>query len=279
MVRNALHLQPYQAGCAALRNHDANPPPLQVSVHTSNLANAQFLQPGSAVFEIIQRNWFWHGLDRSFQVCAGSQVCAETAAEAGLEGQAACTSPNQCDAGRPEHACTLPTQPAPQVQTDTMGDIHHFAWRATGANETRYIEPRDEARFGDWEPLQCNTEECVEVRRGGGTMVVGRQGGRNVLLLGSLQRVFAPAGVTMLCMRPALPRLLTCGPTHSTPSTAPPQAHTNVDVIVDIPAFRALLADRLPLVFAGWPVEAAALPWPEQEGAAEAEAEDFVDEA
>ena len=38
-----------------------------VSVHTSNLANAQFMQPGSAVFELIQRNWFWHGLDRSFQ--------------------------------------------------------------------------------------------------------------------------------------------------------------------------------------------------------------------
>jgi hypothetical protein len=50
-----------------------------------------------------------------------------------------------------------------------------------------------------------------------------------------------------------------------------PQAHTNVDVRVDIPAFRALLADRLPLVFAGWPVEAAAIPWPVQEGAEEAE--------
>lgn len=49
------------------------------------------------------------------------------------------------------------------------------------------------------------------------------------------------------------------------------QAHTNVDVRVDIPAFRALLADRLPLVFAGWPVEAAHIPWPVQEGAEEAE--------
>ena len=39
-----------------------------VSVHTSGLANAQFLQPGSAVFEIIQRNWLWHNLDKSFQV-------------------------------------------------------------------------------------------------------------------------------------------------------------------------------------------------------------------
>lgn len=39
-----------------------------ISVHTSNLANAQFLCPGSAVFEIIQRNWVWENLDRSFQV-------------------------------------------------------------------------------------------------------------------------------------------------------------------------------------------------------------------
>ncbi len=39
-----------------------------VSVHTSNLANAQFLQPGSAVVELIQRNWIWHNLDKSFQV-------------------------------------------------------------------------------------------------------------------------------------------------------------------------------------------------------------------
>lgn len=40
-----------------------------ISVHTSNLANAQFLPPGAAVFEIIQRNWVWENLDRSFQVC------------------------------------------------------------------------------------------------------------------------------------------------------------------------------------------------------------------
>lgn len=72
----------------------------------------------------------------------------------------------------PRTTCTCPAHathlehvaPCVQVQTDMMGDIHHYAWRATGANETRYIEPRDEARFGDWEPLHCNTEECVEVR-------------------------------------------------------------------------------------------------------------------
>ena len=39
-----------------------------VSVHTSNLANAQFLQPGAAVVELLQRHWVWDNLDRSFQV-------------------------------------------------------------------------------------------------------------------------------------------------------------------------------------------------------------------
>lgn len=125
-----------------------------VSVHTSNLANAQFLQPGSAVVELIQRNWIWHNLDKSFQ-----------------------------------------------VQTEMMGDIHHYAWRARHLHQTVYINERDRHRFGDWAELQCDSEECVE-------------------------------------------------------------AHTNVDVVVDIGELRALLADRLPLVFAGWPVPSAAIPWP-----------------
>ena len=41
------------------------------------------------------------------------------------------------------------------------------------------------------------------------------------------------------------------------------EAHTNVDVVVDLTQFRALLESRLPLVFAGASVEEAALPWPE----------------
>ncbi|EIE21972.1 hypothetical protein COCSUDRAFT_66769 [Coccomyxa subellipsoidea C-169] len=125
-----------------------------VSVHTSNLANAPFLQPGSAVIEIIQRNWIWDNLDRSFQ-----------------------------------------------LQTARMGDIHHFAWRARFRNQTIYINKRDGERFGDWEPLQCSTEDCVE-------------------------------------------------------------AHTNVDVVVNLDEFRALLESRLPLVYGGASVDEAALPWP-----------------
>eukprot|EP00879_Flechtneria_rotunda_P027722 GHRR01029709.1.p1 GENE.GHRR01029709.1~~GHRR01029709.1.p1 ORF type:complete len:256 (+),score=63.24 GHRR01029709.1:320-1087(+) len=38
-----------------------------VSAHTSNLANAVFLQPGSAVIEIIQRHWTWNKMDQSFK--------------------------------------------------------------------------------------------------------------------------------------------------------------------------------------------------------------------
>eukprot|EP00798_Chlamydomonas_sp_ICE-L_P009431 gene9431-4061_t len=67
-----------------------------ISVHTSNLANSPLLQPGSAVFEIIARNWHWNGLDTSFR-----------------------------------------------DQTATMGDIHHYAWRAQKLNETVYLHKRD----------------------------------------------------------------------------------------------------------------------------------------
>ena len=45
-----------------------------VSVHTSNLANAQFLPPGRAVVELLQRNWVWHNLDKSFQARAPPEL-------------------------------------------------------------------------------------------------------------------------------------------------------------------------------------------------------------
>ena len=40
------------------------------------------------------------------------------------------------------------------------------------------------------------------------------------------------------------------------------EAHTNVDVIADIDAIQELLEDRLPLIWAGVPVNEAKLPWP-----------------
>ncbi|KAG2434032.1 hypothetical protein HXX76_007760 [Chlamydomonas incerta] len=126
-----------------------------ISVHTSNLANAPLLQPGSAVFEIIQRNWMWNGLDRSFK-----------------------------------------------DQTHMMADIHHYAWRAKHINQTVYLNERDFYKVGHWPAGQCGTEECVE-------------------------------------------------------------AHTNVDVIVDLDEFKALLDDRLPHVWAGESVQKATIEWPD----------------
>jgi len=41
------------------------------------------------------------------------------------------------------------------------------------------------------------------------------------------------------------------------------EASTRVDIVVDLVAFKALLDSRLPLVFAGKSVQAAAFPWPE----------------
>ena len=40
------------------------------------------------------------------------------------------------------------------------------------------------------------------------------------------------------------------------------EAHTNVDVVVNVNEFRALLEDRLPHVWAGKSVAEAAIPWP-----------------
>lgn len=127
-----------------------------VAVHTSNLANTIFLPPGSAVMELIQRNWIWHNLDESFL-----------------------------------------------VQTQALGDVHHYAFRCQKINETRYLNSADQLKFGgeEWSGSHCDTGECVE-------------------------------------------------------------AHTDVDVLVDIGALRALLADRLPLVFSGASVNDAQLPWP-----------------
>jgi Glycosyltransferase 61 len=164
-----------------------------ISVHTSNLANSQFLRPGSAVFEVIQRNWIWHDLDKSFQVrmCSMSIYVNQHIFLLAL--------PHWGSLCR-EHLMQAHVL-CQQFQTEIMGDIHHYAWRCKFRNQTVYIAARDSERFGDWSSDQCATEECVE-------------------------------------------------------------AHTNVDVVVNVNEFRSLLADRLPYVYAGAPVDAARLPWP-----------------
>ena len=42
-----------------------------------------------------------------------------------------------------------------QIQTEMMGDIHHYAWRARHRNQTVYINKRDSECFGDWTSEQC----------------------------------------------------------------------------------------------------------------------------
>lgn len=53
-------------------------------------------------------------------------------------------------------ACTEHSQCGKQVQTEVMGDIHHYAWRARFRNQTVYINKRDSERFGDWASQQCS---------------------------------------------------------------------------------------------------------------------------
>lgn len=42
-----------------------------------------------------------------------------------------------------------------QVQTEVMGDIHHFAWRAQKLEQTTYLNARDQERFANWGPEDC----------------------------------------------------------------------------------------------------------------------------
>ena len=50
-----------------------------------------------------------------------------------------------------------------QVQTEMMGDIHHYAWRARHRNQTVYINKRDSERFGDWTSEQCAVSSVVKL--------------------------------------------------------------------------------------------------------------------
>lgn len=142
-----------------------------ISVHTSNLANSQFLPPGSAVVELIQRNWIWDNLDQSFKVGAARQgrgvlwgwrMQCPSAALRGLRRSHVilfgCIALASCAQARlpapPGANRSLRRFTCPQVQTDRMGDIHHYAWRARHRNQTVYITKRDAQRFGDWPSLQ-----------------------------------------------------------------------------------------------------------------------------
>ncbi|DBA71209.1 TPA: hypothetical protein ACH3X2_011604 [Trebouxia sp. C0005] len=46
--------------------------------------------------------------------------------------------------------------------TSSVGDIHHFAWRAKHPRYTHYID-EDEARYAHWTAEECSSRHCVEV--------------------------------------------------------------------------------------------------------------------
>lgn len=46
--------------------------------------------------------------------------------------------------------------------TSSVGDIHHFAWRAKHPRYAQYID-EDEARYAHWTAEECSSRHCVEV--------------------------------------------------------------------------------------------------------------------
>ena len=61
-----------------------------------------------------------------------------------------------CVLAVPGSALVTPRWVHEQVQTEMMGDIHHFAWRARHRNQTVYLNKRDAERFGDWASEDCD---------------------------------------------------------------------------------------------------------------------------
>ena len=61
----------------------------------------------------------------------------------------------------------LPAPPAGIDQffrslTADLGDLHHYALRAQGANQTVFREPALARLFGNWSAAECSDVSCVE---------------------------------------------------------------------------------------------------------------------
>lgn len=120
--------------------------------------------------------------------------------------------------------------------TKQHGDIHHYAWRAQGLNETLFTHPTLGRLFSNW-----TFAECQDQARGG-------------------------------CGRQAVRRSTLSDYDQSCPSSLQDcvESLTHVDVRVDVAALRALVAGRLALIRGGASVAEAALPWPAVTGVAAA---------
>lgn len=126
-----------------------------------------------------------------------------------------------------------------------VGDIHHWAWRATLPNETVYLNPRDAQRFGNWTTEMVSGAVTLQTRW---LSVSGSAGGGTQY--GHPPQTLSPHTSTLR------PPLRQCDTEECV------EAHTMVDVVVDVPAVMRLLTGRLELLGKGATVEEAALPWP-----------------
>ena len=72
--------------------------------------------------------------------------------------------------------------------TRSIGDIHHFAWRAAEPKWATY-DNEDEARYSYWTPEECHSRHCLEVHARAG-MVADTDSIRDTLL-GVLPKAFA----------------------------------------------------------------------------------------
>lgn len=65
--------------------------------------------------------------------------------------------------------CSQTSPARSDLHVQSMGDIHHFAWRpsdvsaAAYKNKTHIAEP---IRYKDWLPEECHARECLEPQVG-----------------------------------------------------------------------------------------------------------------
>ena len=122
--------------------------------------------------------------------------------------------------------------------TRSMGDVHHFAWKAGSPEWALYAEKGD-AKYADWTPEECSSRWAG-----------GEGGGSSGAGAGAQPRGQAAALHCCLPPRPCRRHCL--------------EAHARAGMIVDIKTVHHVLADLVPQARRGTSVAALQprLPWP-----------------
>jgi hypothetical protein len=95
--------------------------------------------------------------------------------------------------------------------TSSIGDVHHFAWRAPSVQWMRYQGEKDE-RYCNWTAEECASKPCLEAQERAGLMADG--GALRELLAAMLPRASAGEGVAALAAEwPWPPRIERTGNT------------------------------------------------------------------